>query len=69
MKKKISKKRAEITISVICFCILGIGFGSGVSATQNGNWWYIISTIFITISLIYGIILIIRNIDSTGSGK
>ena len=69
MKKKISRKRAEIAISLICVCILGIGVCSGVDAVQNDNGWYIISTIFITISLIYGIIIIIRNIDDSEADK
>ncbi|MFB0921549.1 MAG: hypothetical protein QMB62_11835 [Oscillospiraceae bacterium] len=69
MKKKISRKKAEIAISGICFCAVGNGICSGIYAAQNLNWWFIISTVFLTIAFISTIVLIIRNIDFSETDK
>lgn len=68
MKKKISRKKAEVAISVQIFlaAVIGCHFGTLLS---NNNWWFIVSFICITIALICFAISIIRNIDSSATDK
>ena len=62
MKKKISRKKAEIAISIQVFLTSVVGFYFG-HLLLGSNWWFIISFICITIALICFSISIIRNVD------